>query len=185
MFCRIPMKTVMLDSSVYIQKKSSGSARFPCMYIRVSSQKSRKLEMELKEALAGADAKDINKGYMELPDKAGDKNCCMVRKQRYGLSASAAHCMISALLVPLSADISIDRRVKEGSGQLLTDYPELVSKVTLYMSAGMSLRNVFFQDGRGISAETRARGEEHPFCMRKIRLTCNELKSGGTGIAGI
>jgi tight adherence protein C len=169
-------ETVML-TAVCTYRKKQWISSFPVhVYPREFTEK-QKLEMELKKALSGADAKDINKGYMELPDKAGDKTVVWSENRDTGYLILPLMVMISALLVPLSADISIDRKVKERQRQLLTDYPELVSKVTLYMSAGMSLRNVFFRMAEEYQIK-RGRGGRVSFLYEEIRLTCNELKSG-------
>ena len=131
--------------------------------------------MLLDEALRGADEKNRNDEYFKLPDKAGMRSVSWSEYRRDASSGVMILVLICAVVVMADVDVSTDRKLKARRTQLLKDYPGLVSKVTLYLSAGMSLRNVFFrmaeESGNAIRDGTEYLGDE-------IKLTCGELQSG-------
>ena len=141
---------------------------------RVLSEQ-EKMQMLLDEALRGADEKNRNDEYFKLPDKAGMRSVSWSEYRRDASSGVMILVLICAVVVMADVDVSTDRKLKARRTQLLKDYPGLVSKVTLYLSAGMSLRNVFFrmaeESGNAIRDGTEYLGDE-------IKLTCGELQSG-------
>ena len=85
-------------------------------------------------------------------------------------------------------DSRLHSRTKERSRQLAIDYPQLTSKIVLYLGAGMSVRNVFYKCGADYRAKQAARDsggrkmngkrQEPRFLYEEILLVCNELDSG-------
>ena len=55
------------------------------------------------------------------------------------------------------------------------DYPEIVNKLSLYMGAGMTIRNAFVKMGEDYK---KNRKERRRYVYEEILITCNELQSG-------
>ena len=85
----------------------------------------------------------------------------------------------------------MDSRLREEtlsrSRQLAVDYPRLISRIVLYLGAGMSVRNIFFKCASEYSGSRSGNGEQGKksekessgrYLQEEILLVCNELNSG-------
>lgn len=86
------------------------------------------------------------------------------------------------LLVLLTAGLlywgkgrEIDRRLEQRKKELLMDYPEIVNKLSLYMGAGMTIRNAFAKMGEDYKKQQK---ERRRYVYEEILITCYELQSG-------
>ena len=86
------------------------------------------------------------------------------------------------LLVLLAAGLlywgkgrEIDRQLDQRKKELLMDYPEIVNKLSLYMGAGMTIRNAFAKMGEDYKKQQK---ERRRYVYEEILITCNELQSG-------
>ena len=74
-------------------------------------------------------------------------------------------------------DRDLKDRVEARNKQMLMDYPQLVSRMALYMGAGMTVRNVFRKIALDYRKERREGGRMH-YVYEEMLLTCYELDSG-------
>ena len=82
-------------------------------------------------------------------------------------------------------DYRLHERIRERSRQMAIDYPQLTSKMVLYLEAGMSVRNIFYKCGseylQKMEKQIHKSGKKP--CVERclyeeIVLVCNELDSG-------
>lgn len=69
----------------------------------------------------------------------------------------------------------IDRQLDQRKKELLLDYPEIVNKLSLYMGAGMTIRNAFVKMGEDYKKQQK---ERRRYVYEEILITCYELQSG-------
>ncbi|MDE6846045.1 MAG: secretion protein F [Lachnospiraceae bacterium] len=69
----------------------------------------------------------------------------------------------------------IDRQLEQRKKELLLDYPEIVNKLSLYMGAGMTIRNAFVKMGEDYKKQQK---ERRRYVYEEILITCYELQSG-------
>lgn len=69
----------------------------------------------------------------------------------------------------------LDRQLEGRKKELLLDYPEIVNKLSLYMGAGMTIRNAFVKMGEDYKKQQK---ERRRYVYEEILITCNELQSG-------
>lgn len=74
-------------------------------------------------------------------------------------------------------DREVHQRVVRRDRELALDYPLIISKITLFLGAGMSIRNIFMRLGEDYR-EKRRRGGEKRYVYEEIVLVCRELESG-------
>ena len=77
----------------------------------------------------------------------------------------------------MAPDKDLDKKVKERDEQMLMDYPEVVSKLSLYIGAGMTVRMAW----KKITDEYVQRvnkGEKRHFIYEEMRLAAYEMESG-------
>lgn len=69
----------------------------------------------------------------------------------------------------------LDRQLEQRKKELLLDYPEIVNKLSLYMGAGMTIRNAFVKMGEDYKKQQK---ERRRYVYEEILITCYELQSG-------
>ena len=70
--------------------------------------------------------------------------------------------IIGACLCYMVKDKELKAEMEKRNLQMLTDYPQLVSELVLYLGAGMTVRNIFEKLGKNYIKE-REKGEEKRF----------------------
>lgn len=74
-----------------------------------------------------------------------------------------------------------DKELKKGienrSMQMLSDYPQLVSQLALYLGAGMTMRNIFERLGSNY-AKKRSKGAPQRFVYEELLRTVREMAAG-------
>ena len=81
--------------------------------------------------------------------------------------------VVFGLLVYVLKDIDLHKKVEERDKELLTDYSTLVSKLAMYLGAGMSVRNIFFK-----LSEDGAKNKNSHYVYKEIEMMCNEMCNG-------
>ncbi|MCM1143186.1 MAG: type II secretion system F family protein [Blautia sp.] len=84
-------------------------------------------------------------------------------------------CIAAALLL-VSGRKKIDEDLEKRKKELLLDYPEIISKLTLYMGAGMTIRSAFLKMGEDY--KKRDTSGRKRYVYEEILLLCHELQSG-------
>lgn len=69
----------------------------------------------------------------------------------------------------------LDRKLEQRKRELMMDYPEIVNKLSLYMGAGMTIRNAFTKMGEDYKKQQK---ERRRYVYEEILIACNELQSG-------
>lgn len=69
----------------------------------------------------------------------------------------------------------LDRQLEQRKRELMMDYPEIVNKLSLYMGAGMTIRNAFTKMGEDYKKQQK---ERRRYVYEEILIACNELQSG-------
>lgn len=134
-----------------------------------------KLRYQLEELLHMQEERTGNTEVMILPDSVESKP---VRWKEIVEDDSG----YLLLLILLAAGVlywgrgrEVDRQLERRRKELLLDYPEIVNKLTLYMGAGMTIRNAFAKMGE----DYRKQQKERPrYVYEEILITCYELQCG-------
>lgn len=83
----------------------------------------------------------------------------------------------AGILASYSKDQEIHRSLRKRERELALDYPLVISKMTLFLGAGMSIRNIFYRLGEEYK-EKRRKGGAKRYVYEEILLVCRELDSG-------
>ena len=75
------------------------------------------------------------------------------------------------------SDSQLHSQIQKRSRELAIDYPQLISKIVLYLGAGLSVRRVFYKLGEDYSTR-RSEGGEKRYVYEEILLVCREMDSG-------
>ncbi len=85
--------------------------------------------------------------------------------------------VMAAGLIYVSKDKELSKEVEDRRRSMMMEYPQFISRLVLYMGAGMSVRGIF----RLFSAEYQKDlklGGKRSFLYEEIHRSCNEMESG-------
>lgn len=192
--------TVTLQYAGYqFRKKMAFTVRAPVR------DEEEQLREEIGAALRSAEEESVEQERFVLPDKAGSIALSW-EEQTEDISAGILVLGLTAcVLAWYIMDRQLHEQVRKRNRQLLIDYPQFISRIVLYMGAGMSVRNVFYTCAAKYAAQTGSKGNADvgadgnsgkgradgsngktgktvKDCRRslgeEILLVCNELDSG-------
>lgn len=130
----------------------------------------------IEESLTEQDEQSRTDSVMVLPDKVGSENIIWKEVIRDSSGYFFLLMCIAAILVFLSKKKEVEQNLEKRSRELLLDYPEIVNKLTLYMGAGMTIRNAFQKMGEDYKKQKVS--DRKRYVYEEILLLCHELQSG-------
>ncbi|MBO6000029.1 MAG: hypothetical protein J6P87_10110 [Lachnospiraceae bacterium] len=143
----------------------------------------------IEEAVSAAEKDSRQQESFAMPDRAGGMELVWSRK-RDDPSLLLFVCMLTAGVAAwFGADRDIYRRIRDREREMAMDYPQILSKLVLYIGAGMSVRNAFVKLGqnylaaqaKGSAGGIRSSGAQtvrRRYAYEEILLVCRELESG-------
>ena len=161
------------------EKKMSFTVRAP-----VRDEETR-FRGEIENTLKAAEKESSEENIFSLPSEA--KGVALVWKEQ--LEDASSGILFMGMLICVCAWYMMDHRLHEQtverSRQLAIDYPQLISRIVLYLGAGMSVRNVFYKCASDYRSRKEAEGKRKAgnkngvrYLYEEILLVCNELDSG-------
>ena len=132
----------------------------------------------LDEALSGVDEKGASQKQLLLPSAFGGKDIIWGEKET---GAGILPFMLSlavSLLIGRGMENDLARSCKKRDRQLERDYPGFVSKLRLYLSAGLTVKNAFIR----IASDYMSKNEDgrlHYLC-EEMKISCYQLENGVT-----
>lgn len=181
----VELTAVLSYGDYQFRKKMAFVVRAPAW------DESQLLSRKIGEALRSGERETAESGRFPLPSSAGGKALAW---QEQVEDASAGILVLGAaacILFWYVMDYRLHEKTRARNRQLAIDYPQFISRLVLYLGAGMSVRNVFYRcaaqyrAGAGTGAGPAGRGEakkarrEAPrWLYEEILLVCNELDGG-------
>lgn len=132
---------------------------------------------ELDEKIAEAEEVTAEDNSFSLPVTLDDKWITWKEVKENVVPQILLLAVVAAYLGVKAADRDLERCLKEKRKQLLAAYPDFVSKLRLYLSAGMTMKSAFFYLMKDYEAGS---SEKSNFMYQELRLLCNRLDNGIT-----
>lgn len=134
---------------------------------------------ELEKELEIADAEQKSEKELVLPKRVQGKEVNWEEKD-----STDGQAVWMLLLLTLVCEIvlckglenDLERSCKKRNRQLLLDYPEFVSKLRLYLSAGLTIKNALFRMSSDYFEE-QSKGKIH-YLYKEVKLACHQLENG-------
>ena len=146
------------------------------VYPEVLSQEEQ-VTQEIQDALLQSEEESAQTGEFQLPEEVNGL-VLLWEEVRDDTSLPLFGLILSAGAgVFLLSDRDLHDKVRKRERQMKVDYPQIVSKLVLFLGAGMSVRNAFARLGRSY-LEERAKGGEKHYVYEEILLVCREMDSG-------
>lgn len=158
---------------------------FPIQICATDPDENTSLAMQIQEEIARNN--DISSRHVELPEKLdGDQIRFTEVKNRqiwYFLILAAA----AIILIPFLYDRSLEKQNQKRQEQLMTDFTEIVSKLTLLYEAGQSIHGAFVrivedQETRcsGGNPKEQRKKQAVRYAYQEMRLALEKI---GTGVS--
>lgn len=100
----------------------------------------------------------------------------LCNKMEGRLAEGIAFSILSAVMVWRAMDSDLKKSCKKRSKELLMDYAGLVSRLQLYLSAGLTLKNVFTRIAGDLKKEKE--GKEKHYLQEEMQMACYQLENG-------
>ena len=135
------------------------------------------MQEQLQRQLQKLEEEDREQEYVMLPTEyRGNEIVWTQQTQKSGLLFLLATPVVCIILL-LSKDKDLHKRVEEREEQMKIDYPELVSKLTLLLGAGMTVPNAWQRMVADYSKKNLPETKKR-YAYEEMLLTANEWKNG-------
>ena len=178
---KVVLTAVLTYGDYRFEKKMDFTVRAPVR------DEQEKLHDGISRALQDAERESATEDSFRFPTAA--QGILLTWKEQ--VDDVSAGVLAVAALVCFAAwyrmDSGLQQKTLERNRQLAVDYPQLISRIVLYLGAGMSVRNIFFkcasgycgsQSGSGKTEKKRKAENGRRYLDEEILLVCNELSSG-------
>ncbi|MCR5626667.1 MAG: hypothetical protein K6F99_05060 [Lachnospiraceae bacterium] len=129
------------------------------------------LNMKIKEN----DALTVSTDKMVLPSSIGDRQLDYKKHETDTGLCLFVFSLIAAVLVYYGRDREVANDIRKRERELLLCYPEIVSKLTLLIGAGMTIRGAFEKTA---SDYEKRRGNTRLFAYEEMLIAGNKMRSG-------
>ena len=113
--------------------------------------------------------------HMELPDMVESRAIRWTEKKEDSSGYLFLLACIAAISIYFLQDRDLYKKAEQRNRQMLLDYPGIISKLTLYMGAGMTIRNAFCKIACDYENE---KNHEKRYVYEEMLITCHELNNG-------
>ena len=163
------------------EKEQASYQCVACVYPKkLSGEESRKKDVE--EAIKKADTATKEKKKLILPEMLDTNELRYYQAfNKRGPVITVMGMMIGILLYALQKQ-NIRKAEEERKKQMIEDYPEVISKLTLYLGAGMTVKKAWRKITEGYMKEKEDENERYVY--EEMRQTCHEMDSGVTEAEG-
>ncbi len=161
----------MLTARVTCEGYEKDCTLYVCLYPQELGY-AEQIRRDLEEAVQRAGEESRTEEYLKLPESVNGQDIVWVRKEKDNSVILLALAVILAIAIRYAMDKDVHKKVVERQEQMGRDYPELISKLVLYMGAGMTIRGAIHR----IAAEAK----KHPgrWVYEEVVRVCHEMDSG-------
>ncbi len=145
------------------------------IYPRTLSEKEEKKE-RLYKALEKADKASENEETFPLPDELDGEILEWSAQDNMQWLYTFVIALCVAVSIYFLKDEDLKKEIKKRERQMRLDYPEVVSKLFVYLGAGMTVRTAWEKIVDDYE-RNRRRGNRH-YIYEEMGITCQEMKSG-------
>ena len=137
--------------------------------------KQEKLWHKIEETVKQKEEEPKSKNKMEFPAMVEGNHILWQEEKEDVSKLFMLLLLVAAALAYWGKSRDYERKREERKKQLLLEYPEVVNKLTLYLEAGMTIRNAFLKLGEDYKKQ---KNEKVHYVYEEILTTGYELQSG-------
>lgn len=164
-------------TATYIYGDYTEKQTFPVCLFPPEYSEEELLKKKISELLASREEEDRCKDKMELPEAVDGEQIIWSEKADDSSGYIFFLLCTGAGTVYFLQDRKLKEEINRRNRQMLLDYPQLISKLMLYLGAGVTIRNSFRKITSRYAAERQEGGGFH-YVYEEMLLICHELDSG-------
>ena len=134
--------------------------------------------LQLKERLKEEDYAQRYSSVLKLPEELEGKALAYRSLQEPVFASIAFLGVAAALMLVVKERSDREREIKERKNQLLLDYPELLSKMMIFLGAGMTARNAWEQMTEDYLRLRKLGKREKRWVYEEMYEACGQMKRG-------
>lgn len=167
--------TVTIISAILEYYGEEIEFQIPVRLFPKEKSEEEKQQEDIITALKIADEESLQNTQLLLPSEAGGQQLIWNEKEKSGqnqlilLLAAGAVCLIAGM------EQDLKKKEKKRLQQMISDYPDIISKFTLLMGAGMTIRGAW---ERIVEGYQNRKGLQTHFAYEEMRITLHELELG-------
>jgi len=149
-----------------------------CRTVQICPQEftfSERLLNEIEKAISEADMQSETEQYLTLPSEIPSGKITWKEKISDDSPLIIFLMSLICVFIPPIKEAEVNSRIKKRSRALLVSYPLFISKLTLYMSAGMSARNSFLKMGHDFD---HIADKSKDYMQIELSIAAHELELG-------
>lgn len=134
-------------------------------------------EEQIQRALAQAEEEQRHEESYRLPDTIGEEKVTWTEVLSDHSLSLFALVLFAGCTIYLLQDKDLHQKTQERGKQMLSEYPVLINRLTLYLGAGMTIKGAF----QKIALDYRARREKtgkKNYVYEEMLCTCYEMQGG-------
>ena len=174
----LPGEGVLTSAQVNLScGTSSATEEF---YFRVFPVEQSKQELLLSRLAKAIETQGSKRGeqYLSLPDVIGEYQLAWQAKNEHKPEQIVFFGVIIAIFIPLLEHSRQQEQKKKRKCMLELEYPDIVSKMALLLSAGMTLQGAFKRIAYAYEEKRKAHTIEEMPAYEEMLITCREMESG-------
>lgn len=139
--------------------------------------KEEQIKVELENMLLESDQTSQDSDIFPLPSKLFENEISWSEKRNDNSGILIIITFMTSIAIYMGKDRELHKKVMQRNKELVLDYPEMVSKLSLLMCSGMTIkaawRKVAYDYKNGRSNDSKKR-----YLYEEMLLTCREMESG-------
>lgn len=149
----------------------------PIRVLPMDLTKEERLQLRLEEELIKLDQKDVTRNKIQLPSNVN--GYAVTYKEKHGNSNEILFVVgvIASILIVFIYENEIKRKIKLRNLEMQLDYPDIVNKFTLLLSAGMNLSRAWGKIAKEYEDKLQ-KGQKRRYAYDEWITTWYELNSG-------
>ncbi len=171
-------KDVILSAELSCQDFTTTTQMFVHVYPPILSDTQKKY-VQVQKLIDEQDEKSSTTDYQTLPKNYGKQKIVWKKPLHDSSVFLFILLFFVSILVYFIEDKKVRGKIKEREEEMIRQYPNLISKIVLYLGAGMTVRGVFDKLSTDYTASLQ-NGGDRSYLYEEIRMMSHEI---GTGVS--
>lgn len=130
----------------------------------------------LQEKLDDADSKSVFQKKLVLPELVEGKEVLWKKVKEDNSLWILLLTLVGSVCISRGMEYDLKQKVKKRNQQMLLNYPDFVSRLRLYLSAGLTVKNAFYR----ITEELQGQRDKNKnkYLREEMQIACYQLENG-------
>ena len=151
---------------------------FPAVVYPRHMEAAGKLKSLVMRKIAKYEGLTVSSANLILPDKLGNMDISYKRTPGAAAPLVFGGAILMIFVIWFGRDRDLEKQVQMREKEMLNDYPEIVSRLSLFFGAGMTIRGAFEKVAEDYEKQVRKGRKKKRFAFEEILITVREMRGG-------